>query len=206
MVILACNTASAKALRTIQQNDLPVIDPLKRVLGVIRPTSEVLGNYTITKHVGVMATAGTVQSESYLLEIQKFHPDILVSQEASPEWVNIVENGKHLSEEADAPVEMHTNNLLKKDNNIDCILLACTHYPLLIEKINQFVPKHIQVISQGEIVAKSLKTYLENHVEIDNNCSKNGQIDFFTTGNEVDFNNKASLFFGDAVLASKIKL
>ena len=206
LVILACNTASAKALRTIQQNDLPVIDPQKRVLGVIRPTSEVIGNYTATKHVGIMATSGTVQSESYLLEIQKFHPDILVSQEASPEWVNIVENGKHLSEEADGPVEMHINNLLKKDNNIDCILLACTHYPLLIEKINQFVPKHVRVISQGEIVAKSLKTYLENHVEIDNNCSKTGRIDFFTTGNEVDFNNHASLFFGETVLASKIKL
>lgn len=206
LVILACNTASAKALRTIQQNDLPVIDPLTRVLGVIRPTSEVIGNYTSTKHVGVMATSGTVQSESYLLEIQKFHPDISVSQEASPEWVNIVESGKHLSEEADAPVRMHIETLLKKDKNIDCILLACTHYPLLINKIKQFVPGNINIISQGEIVAKSLKTYLNNHTDIETNCSKQGQIKFFTTGNETDFNNHATLFFGAPVIAAKIKL
>ena len=206
LVILACNTASAKALRTIQQNDLPTIDPVKRVLGVIRPTSEVIGNYTKTNHVGIMATSGTVQSESYLLEIQKFHPDIFVSQEASPEWVNIVENGKHLSEEADAPVKLHIDNLLKEDNDIDCVLLACTHYPLLINKIKQFVPENINIISQGEIVAKSLKAYLQNHVEIDNNCSKNGLVKFFTTGNEVDFNNHASLFFGATVIAAKIKL
>lgn len=206
LVILACNTASAKALRTIQQNNLPKTEPLKKVLGVIRPTSEVIGNYTTTKHVGILATAGTVQSESYLLEIEKFHPDILVSQEASPEWVDIVERGKHLTQEADALVKMRIENLLNKDQKIDCILLACTHYPLLINKINEFVPRHIQVISQGEIVAKSLKTYLENHKEVDNNCSKNRQINFFTTGNEVDFNNHASLFFGETVLASKIKL
>ena len=206
LVILACNTASAKALRTIQQNDLPTIDPLKRVLGVIRPTSEVIGNHTTTKHVGILATSGTVQSESYLLEIQKFHPDILVSQQASPEWVNIVENGKHLSEEADAPVKMHIENLLNKDKNIDCILLACTHYPLLIDKIKQFVPKNVNIISQGEIVAKSLKIYLGNHKEIDDHCSMHSQLKFFTTGNEGDFNNHASLFFGAPITATKIKL
>ena len=206
LVILACNTASAKALRTIQQNDLPTIGPVKRVLGVIRPTSEVIGNYTATQHVGIMATSGTVQSESYLLEIQKFHPDIFVSQEASPEWVNIVESGKHLSEEADAPVKSHIENLLNKDKNIDCILLACTHYPLLIDKIKQFVPENINIISQGEIVAKSLKAYLQNHIEIDDNCSKNALLKFFTTGNETDFNNHASLFFGATITAAKIKL
>ncbi len=206
LVILACNTASAKALRTIQQNDLPDIDPSKRVLGVIRPTSEVIGKYSTSKHVGILATSGTVQSESYLLEIKKFHPEILVFQEASPEWVDIVERGKHLDDEADAPVKNRIDNLLQKDPNIDCMLLACTHYPLLIEKINRFVPRHIQVISQGEIVAKSLKTYLGNHKEIDDHCSKHAQINFFTTGNEVDFNNHASLFFGTAVQASKIKL
>ena len=206
LVILACNTASAKALRTIQQNDLPNIDPKKRVLGVIRPTSEVIGNYTTTKHICILATSGTVQSESYLLEIEKFHPEIQVSQEASPEWVDIVERGKHMHDEADAPVKMRIDNLLQKDQKIDCILLACTHYPLLIEKICRFVPKHVKVLSQGEIVAKSLKAYLENHGEFENHCSKNAQINFFTTGHEGDFNNHASLFFGKSVKASKIKL
>ena len=206
LVILACNTASAKALRTIQQNDLPAIDPSKRVLGVIRPTSEVIEEYTSSNHIGVLATIGTVQSESYLLEIRKFHPDITVSQQASPEWVELVENGKQNSDEADAPVKMHINNLLTKDKKIDCILLACTHYPLLMNKIKQFVPADINIISQGEIVAKSLKTYLANHGEINIRCSKNEGRRFFTTGNEDDFNSHATLFFGDDVTSTKIKL
>ena len=206
LVILACNTASAKALRTIQQNDLPNIDPSKRVLGVIRPTSEVIKEYTNSNHIGILATVGTVQSDSYLLEIQKFHPEINVSQQASPEWVELVENGKHTGKEADAPVKMHIENLLSKDENIDCILLACTHYPLLIKKINQFVPQNINIISQGEIVANSLKKYLENHSEINIRCSKNEERKFFTTGNEEDFNSHATLFFGADVQATKIKL
>lgn len=206
LVILACNTASAKALRTIQQNDLPNIDPSKRVLGVIRPTSEVIKEYTNSNHIGILATLGTVQSASYLLEIQKFHPETTVSQQASPEWVELVENGKQNTDEADSPVKMHIEKLLLKDKDIDCILLACTHYPLLINKIRQFVPRNINIISQGEIVAKSLKKYLENHSEIDIKCSKNARRRFFTTGNEKDFNSHASLFFGDDVIASKIKL
>ncbi len=206
LVILACNTASAKALRTIQQNDLPAIDPNKRVLGVIRPTSEVIEEYTDSNHIGILATLGTVQSESYLLEIQKFHAEIIVSQQASAEWVELVENGKQNTDEADAPVKMHIENLLSKDKEIDCILLACTHYPLLIKKIKQFVPKNINIISQGEIVAKSLKNYLANHGEIDIRCSKNERREFFTTGNEEDFNSHATLFFGDDVTATKIKL
>ena len=206
LVILACNTASAKALKTIQQNDLPVIDPSKRVLGVIRPTSEIISEYTNSKHIGILATVGTVQSESYLLEIAKFHPEIHVSQQASPEWVELVESGKQHTGDADAPVKMHIENLLLKDNDIDCILLACTHYPLLLNKIKQFVPESINIISQGQIVAKSLKKYLENHSEIDINCSKNANRKFFTTGNETDFNNHATLFFGENVIATKIKL
>jgi len=206
LVILACNTASAKALRTIQQNDLPDINPLKRVLGVIRPTSEVIEEYTDSNHIGILATVGTVQSASYLLEIQKFHPEITVSQQASPEWVKLVENGKHNSSQADGPVKMHIDNLLSKDKEIDCILLACTHYPLLLNKIKQFVPQNINVISQGEIVANSLKKYLEKHNEIDIKCSKNAITKFFTTGNEEDFNSHATLFFGDDVAATKIKL
>ncbi len=206
LIILACNTASAKALRTIQQNDLPKLYPSKRVLGVIRPTSEIINDYTKSNHIGILATVGTVQSASYLLEIQKFHPEIAVSQQASPEWVELVESGKHNTDEADLPVKMHIENLLSLDKNIDCILLACTHYPLLISKIKKFVPQNIDIISQGEIVANSLKMYLQNHREIDINCSKNAQRQFFTTGNEIDFNSHASLFFSDSVVASKIKL
>ncbi len=206
LVILACNTASAKALRTIQQNDLPNLNSSKRVLGVIRPTSEIINAYTNSNHIGILATVGTVQSASYLLEIQKFHPEIVVSQQASPEWVELVENGKQNTKEADVPVKMHIENLLSMDKNIDCILLACTHYPLLLNKIKQFVPQNINIISQGEIVAKSLKGYLENHSEIDIKCSKNARRRFFTTGNEIDFNRHASLFFGDDVIAGKIKL
>jgi glutamate racemase len=206
LVILACNTASAKALRTIQQNDLPNIDATKRVLGVIRPTSEVIGNFSKTNHVGVMATTGTVQSESYLLEIEKFFPDIKVAQEACPQWVELVEAGKHHSAEADEPVKKHINHLLEKDKDIDCILLACTHYPLLIDKIKEFVPDNISVISQGDIVAKSLVEYLEKHPEMDEKCSKNGNRQFYTTGNEADFNSHASVFFGQKVVAEQINL
>jgi glutamate racemase len=206
LVILACNTASAKALRTIQQKDLPHIDSNKRVLGVIRPTSEVINMYTHTNHIGIMATAGTVKSESYLLEIKKFYPNINVSQEASPEWVDLVERGKHHSEEADGSVKMHITNLLKKDDKIDCILLACTHYPLLIDKINQFTPQHINVISQGTIVAKSLVQYLKIHPEINLKCSQTNKYTFFTTGDKDDFNSHASVFFGKEISAIQIKL
>ena len=206
LVILACNTASAKALRTIQQNDLPNIDASKRVLGVIRPTSEVIGHFSQTNQVGVMATTGTVQSESYVLEIEKFFPKINVTQEACPQWVALVEAGKHHSPEADKPVKKHIDNILHKNSKIDCILLACTHYPLLLDKIKQFVPAHILVISQGDIVAKSLVTYLAKHLAMDEKCSKNGKRTFYTTGNEADFNSHASVFFGEKVVAKQINL
>jgi glutamate racemase len=206
LVILACNTASAKALRTIQQNDLAKMDATKRVLGVIRPTSEVINDYTQNNHVGIMATSGTVLSESYVIEIEKFHPEIQVTQEACPQWVQLVEQGKHHTSFADEPVQKHINQLLSKDKHIDCILLACTHYPLLLQKIKQFVPADIKVISQGVIVAKSLVQYLDNHPEIDEKCSKNAQKMFFTTGNENDFNSHATDFFGEPILVSTIKL
>jgi glutamate racemase len=206
LVILACNTASAKALRSIQQNDLPKIDTAKRVLGVIRPTSEVIGQFSNTNHVGVMATTGTVQSESYLLEIEKFFPSIKVSQEACPEWVQLVETGKHHSAEANEPVQKHINQLLAKDKDIDCILLACTHYPLLMDKIKEFVPAGISVISQGDIVAKSLVEYLEKHPEMEEKCSRNGKREFYTTGNEADFNSHASVFFGEKVVTKHISI
>lgn len=206
LVILACNTASAKALRTIQQNDLPKIDSSKRVLGVIRPTSEVIGQYTNANHAGIMATAGTVLSNSYLLEIEKFFPQIVVSQEACPEWVDLVESGQHHSAGADEPVQRHVENLLAKDKEIDAILLACTHYPLLLDKISQFVPEGIAIISQGQIVAESLAQYLENHPEIAEKCSTEMKRTFFTTGSTADFNNHASVFFGQPVAAKSIKL
>ncbi|HRD58822.1 MAG TPA: glutamate racemase, partial [Ferruginibacter sp.] len=154
LVILACNTASAKALRTIQQNNLEKLAPGKRVLGVIRPTSEVIGNFSKTGHIGVLGTKGTVLSESYLIEIEKFFPAIKVSQEACPMWVPLIENGEYQKPGADYFVKQHIENLLQKDDKIDTIVLACTHYPLLINKIKQFTPQRIQVIDQGKIVAE----------------------------------------------------
>ncbi|MFT3909136.1 MAG: glutamate racemase [Ferruginibacter sp.] len=204
LVILACNTASAKALRTIQQNDLPKIGPSKRVLGVIRPTSEIIGNYSKTGHVGIMGTTGTIQSGSYLIEIEKFYPAIKASQEACPIWVPLVENNEYQSAGADYFVKKHIDNLLQKDASIDAILLACTHYPLLMDKILQYVPKGVSVISQGKIVAESLKNYLERHPEIDEKCSKNGKREFYTTGETADFNNHASNFFGQSIHSQKL--
>ena len=206
LVILACNTASAKALRTIQQKDLPKISPEKRVLGVIRPTSEVIANFTKSGHIGILATQGTVQSNSYLLEIKKFSPQIQVVQEACPEWVELVETGKQNSADADEPVKQRIQNLLSKNINTDTILLACTHYPLLMHKIKSFVPVGISVIAQGDIVAKSLIQYLKNHPEIDVNCSKKGEIKFYTTGDEADFNVHTAIFFGEGIAVTQIKL
>ncbi|MEP7163457.1 MAG: glutamate racemase [Ferruginibacter sp.] len=206
LVVLACNTASAKALRTIQQNDLPHIDPAKRVLGVIRPTSEVIGGYSKTGHVGVMGTTGTVQSGSYLIEIEKFYPGIKVSQEACPIWVPLVEANEHQSAGADYFVKKHIDHLLQEDPAIDTILLACTHYPLLIDKIMKYVPTGISVIAQGEIIAESLKDYLNRHPEMEKKCSKGATRNFYTTGDKGDFNNHASLFFSEEVVAEKIKL
>ena len=206
LVILACNTASAKALRTIQQKDLPLIDSQKRVLGVIRPTSEVIGNYSRSGHVGIMGTTGTVQSASYLIEIGKFFPEIMATQEACPEWVSLVENNQIDSPEADFYVKQHLDQLLGQDEQIDTILLACTHYPLLINTIKKYIPSTVSVIAQGAIVAESLKSYLNNHPEMAMKCSKNGQRKFFTTGESTDFNNHASLFFGERVEAEKLIL
>ena len=206
LVVLACNTASAKALRTIQQKDLPVIDPLKRVLGVIRPTSEVIGNFSKSGHVGIMGTTGTVQSGSYLIEIEKFYPRIIISQEACPMWVPLVENNEHRLPGADYFVKKHIDHLLEKDAAIDTILLACTHYPLLIDKIMKYLPNEVSVIAQGEIIAASLKDYLNRHPEIAEKCSKNENRKFYTTGDTTDFNNHASLFFSEDIVAEKLKL
>jgi len=199
LVILACNTASAKALRTIQQTDLPKIDPAKRVLGVIRPTTEIIGSFSETKSVGILATNGTVASNSYPVEIAKFFPDVRVYQEACPLWVSLVENNEHQNHGADYFVKKNIKSIFEKGVNIDVILLACTHYPLLKDKIQEYLPIGVKLVSQGEIVAESLEEYLDRHPEIDAKCSKNGQRRFYTTDSTEDFDNHATIFFGEAV-------
>jgi len=206
LVILACNTASAKALRTIQQKDLPKIAPNKRVLGVIRPTTEVLGQYTHTNKVGIVGTSGTILSNSYPIEIAKFYPDIKVYQEACPMWVPLIENNEYGSAGADYFIEKHLHNLLKQDQDIDTLLLACTHYPLLLEKLQQFTPSSVTIVSQGEIIAKSLADYLKRHPEIEDKCLKTASIEFYTTDDTTDFNNKATIFWGDKVLSKHVVL
>jgi glutamate racemase len=196
LVILACNTASAKALRSIQQNDLPVIAPQKRVLGVIRPTAEIIGNLSKTKAIGVLGTAGTIQSESYLLEIKKFFPEVNVFQHACPMWVPLVENNEYAYDGADFFIKKDIDKLMAKSANIDTILLACTHYPLLINKIRSFVSPDANIVSQGEIVATSLKSYLLRHPEIEQHCSKNGKIELYTSDSPEEFNNHTQTFFG----------
>lgn len=206
LVVLACNTASAKALRTIQQRDLPSIDPGKRVLGVIRPTTEIIGHYSKTGSVGVLGTAGTVASESYPIEIAKFFPELRVYQEACPMWVPLVENDEYDKAGADYFVRQHLDHILAKDVAIDTLLLACTHYPLLLPKIRQYVPENIRIVSQGEIVAQSLSAYLEKHASLAGKCSRNGKLDFYTTDSTTDFDAHASRFFGHPVHSRHLDL
>jgi glutamate racemase len=206
LVILACNTASAKALRNIQQKDLPGIDPFKRVLGVIRPSTEIIGHYSSTGHLGILGTQGTVISNSYPIEIQKFFPAMQVFQEACPMWVPLVENGAANEPGADYFVKKHLDQLLSQSPKIDTILLACTHYPLLINKIKAFAPAGVSIVSQGEIVAKSLVTYLEKHPAMAEKCTKNGQIRFCTTDDAADFDAHASQFFGKPVISQHVDL
>lgn len=194
LVILACNTASAKALRTIQQINLPVTDASRRVLGVIRPTAECIGGITQSRHVGILATAGTIKSESYPLEIHKLFPDITVTGEACPMWVPLVENNEYHSDGADYFVKQHINRLLDKDPEIDTIILGCTHYPLLLDKIKQFTPGHIQIIAQGEYVAQSLRDYLNRHPEMNTRCTRGGNCRFLTTESESKFKESTSIF------------
>lgn len=206
LVILACNTASAKALRTIQQIDLPKIDPRKRVLGIIRPTVEYLGDITSTRHVGILATSGTIKSQSYPLEIKKLFPDITVSSEACPMWVPLVENNEAQSEGTDYFVGRHIDNLLAKDNMIDTIILGCTHYPILYDKIRRHTPEHIKVITQGEYVGRSLMNYLERHPEMDALCTKQGTCRFLTTESVEIFRQYASIFFDNDIDVKSVAL
>jgi glutamate racemase len=204
LVILACNTASAKALRSIQQKDLPQIAPNKRVLGVIRPTAEVIGNYSKTNTVGIMATSGTVISESYLIEINKFFPFTKVVQQACPVLVPLIENEEIENEGADFFIKKYCNDLLKQNNNIDTVLLGCTHYPLIIDKIKEKLPSHIQIISQGEIVANSLKDYLNRHKQMDIKISKQSEIKFYTTDDAELFNKNGFNFFGKQIVSETL--
>ena len=206
LIILACNTASAKALRTIQENDLKRLGAKKRVLGVIRPTTEIIGKYSKTGYVGILGTTGTVQSGSYTTEIKKFFPGIQVFQEACPIWVSLVENDEYLSPGADYFIKKHIDHLLSGSHAIDTILLACTHYPLLIEKINQFIPSGVKVLVQGEIVANSLAAYLQKHREMEEKCSKNGTLSFFTTDSTQDFDTHGTVFFGKPVKSTHLTL
>ena len=206
LVILACNTASAKALRTIQQQDLAKIDPSRRVLGVIRPVAEIVGDYTKTGCIGVLGTVGTVESQSYLLEIQKFSPHVEVFQEACPMWVPLVENNEFASQGADYFIKKHIDSLFTKSSNIDTIILGCTHYPLLIAKIQKILPPGVSIVSQGEIVGLSLKSYLERHPEIENRCSKGGKCDFFTTDLPDIFDSKASVFLERNIKSNQLLL
>lgn len=206
LVILACNTASAKALKTIQMNDIPQLDEDRRVLGVIRPTAEAIGEMTVSRHVGILATPGTVKSLSYPMEIRKLFPDITVSAEACPMWVPIVENGEAASDGADYFVRKHIDNLLAKDPEIDTVVLGCTHYPLLLEKIRKYVPESINIISQGEYVATSLEDYLRRHPEMDARCTRGGTCHFLTTESTDVFLPAASVFLNEKIKAETVTL
>lgn len=206
LVILGCNTASAKALRSIQQNDLPNIDSRRRVLGVIRPTAEVVGSITQNRHVGILATEGTIKSESYNLEIQKLHPDIKVSGVACPFWVPLVEYDEADSPAADYFVEKQISQLMRKDPDIDTIILGCTHYPLLMSKILKYVPRGVRIVPQGEYVAESLYQYFINHPDMEQRCSKGGTVSYLTTENPDKFRESAQLFLHETVDVKKIVL
>lgn len=203
LVILACNTASAKALRSIQQKDLP---EGKKVLGVIRPTTEAIDRYTKSNHIGILATQGTVLSDSYPIEIKKLHPQIEVFQHACPFWVPLVENNEIDSRGSLYFVEKDIKELLQQSSAIDTIVLACTHYPLLLPVIRNFIPDGVTVLSQGTLVAESLVSYLVRHTEVAMACSKNSTMQFYTTDSARDFAEKAEIFFGKAITANHIKV
>ena len=197
LVILACNTASAKALRTIQQNDLShITESDNRVLGVIRPTSETIGKLTNSNHIGLLATSGTVNSDSYPIEIQKYWPDSKVFQQACPMWVPLIENNEFESEGALYFFKKDLESLFNQSKDIDTILLGCTHYPVLMNILEKLVPPTVKITSQDEIVAESLKDYLNRHTYLERKISKDATTEFYTTGTEQDFDTHAPLFFG----------
>ncbi len=206
LVILACNTASAKALRTIQQNDLPHIHPYKRVLGIIRPTAEIIGDITKTRHIGIVGTPGTIQSESYSIEINKLYPDITVNSHACPMWVPIVENNEFDTDGADYFIKKDLDSILGQDKEIDTLILGCTHYPLLMDKIKQYAPPNLQIISQGKYIAESLEDYLNRHSEIEESCTKNGKTEYYTTESASKFKESASIFLNKDIEVKRINI
>ena len=206
LVILGCNTASAKALRSIQQKDLPKLDAERRVLGVIRPTAEVIGQLTQTRHVGIFATEGTIRSESYNLEIQKLFPDVQVSGVACPFWVPLVEYNEADSPGADYFVKKRIDQLLHLDPNIDTVILGCTHYPLLLPKIHKYMPRGIRIVSQGKYVAEALQQYFVRHPDMEQRCTQNGKVRYLTTENPEKFKEQAQVFLNEPVKVDKITL
>lgn len=206
LVILACNTASAKALRTIQQKDLPYIDPDKRVLGVIRPTAEIVGSITRSNHVGILGTTGTIQSQSYPIEINKLFPDITVTSEACPMWVPLVENREYENEGADYFIKKNLSNILSKDPQIDTLVLGCTHYPILLNRIKSFLPDGVTALAQGEYIARSLQDYLHRHSEMNNVCTKGGTTKYFTTESPQKFSEAATIFLNRDIEVERITL
>ena len=206
LVVLAGNTASAKALRSVQQNDLERLDPQRRVLGIIRPTVESIGGMTHSRHVGILATEGTILSASYPLEVKKLFPDVVVTGQACPLWVPLVENNEATSSGADYFVQKYIDALLAQDPLIDTVILGCTHYPLLLDKIKKYMPSGIRVICQGEYVAASLQDYLMRHPEMDVRCSKDGKCRFFTTESKEKFISSASLFLQEPIEVEHITL
>lgn len=206
LVILACNTASAKALRSIQQKDLPKMNGNRRVLGVIRPTTEIIGHHTQTGHVAVLGTTGTVSSKSYLVEIERFFPQLQVHQQACPMWVPLIENNEYNNAGADYFIKKYVDQLMAQESKIDAVILACTHYPLIADRIRGFLPPGVRLLSQGEIVAKSLADYLKRHPEIEVNCSKGGSRHFYTTDLPEVFNASARIFLGQETRALHLSL
>ena len=206
LVILACNTASAKALRSIQINDLPRLDPDRRVLGVIRPTVECIDDITQSRHVGILATSGTIKSESYIMEVRKLFPDIKVTGQACPMWVPLVEYNEAQAPGADYFVQKYIDELLTKDNQIDTVILGCTHYPLLLSKIKQYMPEGVHIVSQGELVAHSLQDYLNRHPKMDVRCTRGGQCTYYTTEAEEKFAESASTFLNETIKVSHLDL
>lgn len=204
LVILACNTASAKALRTIQQHDLPELAPDRRVLGVIRPSTEVLGSLTTSGNVGILATQGTVKSESYLLELHKFSPEVKVFQQACPMWVPLIESNEHFSKPGKKFIRKDVQKLLEQSAKIDTILLGCTHYPIVEAYLREIVPPSVRIVSQGEIVAKSLVDYLDRHPEMNARLNRNGQLRYLTSGDTETFDEKALELMGLQVMSERI--
>ena len=204
LIVLACNTASAKALRSIQQNDLPSMHPRRRVLGVIRPVTERAGTFTRTGSIGLFGTTGTVRSRSYELEIAKFFPHVKLAQQPCPMWVPLIENNEYDNDGASYFIGKYVDMLMRKDPSIDAIILGCTHYALIAEQIARFVPEHVRLVNQGGIVAESLADYFRRHPEIEERLARRGSRVFFTTDSPRDFDALAEVFYGKPVRSSRV--